>query len=134
MQRRYQLQGARCSRVRGTGRILLCAASLSNGRADEAGAHVCGIKGHLVSYEDFLAEAAKAMPAVAQLARITPGAPEVPIHGDVDEAPLRELLGRSDLHKPLDQAVAEMVRDFEALKAKGQLSDSDLGPPPASKL
>merc|ERR1712087_917999 len=55
------------------------------------GAHVAGVKGHIASYETFLAEASKVLPTVAKLAWIKPGAATVPIHGDVDEAPLHML-------------------------------------------
>mmetsp|Transcript_30953 Transcript_30953/g.90205 ORF Transcript_30953/g.90205 Transcript_30953/m.90205 type:complete len:357 (+) Transcript_30953:68-1138(+) len=100
---------------------------------DRRGAHVCGIKGHLVSYEDFLAEAALSVPEVSQLVSIRPGAPEVPIHGDVDEAPLQLLLGRRDLHRPLAEAIADMAAMFKKLHQRGALHDKDLGvePPPS---
>lgn len=108
------------------------------GAAREGGAHVCGVRGHLASYEDFLQAAARSVPEVAGLASIKPGAPEVPIHGDVDEAPLRALCGRSDLHRPLADAIADMASIFKELHRRGQLHDQDLGPAPsaapASKL
>mmetsp|Transcript_106284 Transcript_106284/g.317608 ORF Transcript_106284/g.317608 Transcript_106284/m.317608 type:complete len:353 (+) Transcript_106284:100-1158(+) len=109
------------------------------GTSKMPGAHVCGIKGHLVSYEDFLAEAAKSVPELAGLARIRPGAPDVPIHGDVDESPLQVLCGRTSMHMPLSEAVADMVQHFKSLQKEGRLHDKDLGgepPPPAgvSKL
>jgi len=100
-------------------------------------AHVCGIKGHVVTYQEFLREAARVLPEVGKLASIKPGAPEVPIHGDVDEAPLHMLTGRDKLHMTLSEAVSEMVAHFRDLQAKGKLRASDLGeepPPPASKL
>lgn len=103
------------------------------GTATQQGAHVCGMKGHLASYEDFLREAAGAVPEVAKLASIKPNAPEVPIHGDVDEAPLQVLTGRKVLHLSLAEAVKDMARRFKELKAKGELHDRDL-PQPASKL
>mmetsp|Transcript_3324 Transcript_3324/g.6538 ORF Transcript_3324/g.6538 Transcript_3324/m.6538 type:complete len:353 (-) Transcript_3324:54-1112(-) len=101
------------------------------------GAHVGGVKGHLATYEDFLREAATSIPEVAKLASIKPGAPEVPIHGDVDEAPLQLLTGRAKLHMSLSEAITEMVVHFKDLQARGKLHDRDLGPePPAptSKL
>jgi nucleoside-diphosphate-sugar epimerase len=106
------------------------------GVAAQRGAHVCGMKGHLASYQEFLKEAAKAIPEVGQLAYIKPDAPEVPIHGDVDEAPLHMLTGRANLHMSLTEAVAEMATRFKDLKARGMLHDKDLGPepPPVSKL
>eukprot|EP00930_Biecheleria_cincta_P007745 TRINITY_DN109012_c0_g1_i1.p1 TRINITY_DN109012_c0_g1~~TRINITY_DN109012_c0_g1_i1.p1 ORF type:complete len:355 (+),score=57.41 TRINITY_DN109012_c0_g1_i1:24-1088(+) len=94
------------------------------------GAHVCGIKGHVASYEDFLSEAAKVLPDVSKLASIKPGAPEVPIHGDVDEALLQVLAGRQKLHMSLSEAVAEMVSHFRDLQTRGKLQDTDLGPEP----
>lgn len=106
------------------------------GTAEQPGAHVCGMRGHLASYEEFLSEAAKSVPEVAKLASIKPNAPEVPIHGDVDEAPLRALTGRRDLHLPLADAVKDMAKRFTELHKRGALHDRDLGPPPApsSKL
>lgn len=103
------------------------------------GAHVCGIKGHLVSYEDFLAEASRSLPELSRLAWIKAGAPDVPIHGDVDESPLQVLCGRTVLHMPLADAVADMVSHFKALQKDGKLHDKDLGEEPplapsASKL
>lgn len=94
------------------------------------GAHVCGIKGHVCSYEDFLEEAGKSVPELAALASIKPGAPAVPIHGDVDEAPLQVLTGRTELHLPLAEAVSEMAAHFKRLKQSGRLHDKDLGPEP----
>jgi len=104
------------------------------GAARSPGAHVCGIKGHLVSYEAFLQEAEKVLPTVSQLASIKPGAPDVPIHGDVDEAPLRKLTQRDELHMPLDAAIADMVKLYKELHSSNKLHDKDLGPPPAAKL
>jgi len=100
--------------------------------AAKGGAHVCGMKGHFVSYEDFLREAARALPAVGNLAIIIKDAPEVLIAGDVDEEPLESLLGASKLHTSLSDAVAEMVKDFQELQKRGKLSDSDLGPAPGA--
>eukprot|EP00747_Dinoflagellata_sp_TGD_P162389 gnl/TRDRNA2_/TRDRNA2_179924_c0_seq1.p1 gnl/TRDRNA2_/TRDRNA2_179924_c0~~gnl/TRDRNA2_/TRDRNA2_179924_c0_seq1.p1 ORF type:complete len:377 (-),score=65.45 gnl/TRDRNA2_/TRDRNA2_179924_c0_seq1:56-1120(-) len=100
--------------------------------AKKGGAHVCGMKGHLCSYEDFLREAARALPAVGQLASIVKDAPEVLIAGDVDEAPLESLLGTSKLHSSLSDAVADMVKHFQELQKQGKLSDSDLGPAPGT--
>lgn len=94
------------------------------------GAHVCGIKGHVASYDDFLLEAAKVLPEVSELASIKAGAPEVPIHGDVDESPLQVLAGREKLHMSLAEAVAEMVSHFRDLQKRGKLHDADLGPEP----
>eukprot|EP00928_Gymnodinium_smaydae_P064775 TRINITY_DN48038_c0_g1_i1.p1 TRINITY_DN48038_c0_g1~~TRINITY_DN48038_c0_g1_i1.p1 ORF type:complete len:380 (-),score=98.98 TRINITY_DN48038_c0_g1_i1:80-1153(-) len=110
------------------------------GAARAGGAHVCGIRGHVASYEAFLQEAARSVPEVARLASIKPGAPDVPIHGDVDEAPLRALCGRDNLHRSLSEAVADMAAHFKELKRRGALHDKDLGPEPpapaanASKL
>merc|ERR1712003_545738 len=83
-----------------------------------------------VSYEEFLKEATAVMPELRTLATIKPGAPDVPIHGDVDEAPLHMLTGRNKLHMSLSEAVGEMVTHFKDLKAKGMLHDRDLGPEP----
>mmetsp|Transcript_1280 Transcript_1280/g.3117 ORF Transcript_1280/g.3117 Transcript_1280/m.3117 type:complete len:350 (-) Transcript_1280:164-1213(-) len=94
------------------------------------GAHVCGLKGHVVSVERFLQEAASCVPTLAQLAWIKPGAAEVPIHGDVDEAPLKLLTGQSELHMPLSEAVSQMVTHFQDLSHRGVLHDRDLGPAP----
>mmetsp|Transcript_60116 Transcript_60116/g.143258 ORF Transcript_60116/g.143258 Transcript_60116/m.143258 type:complete len:354 (-) Transcript_60116:91-1152(-) len=102
----------------------------ASGAAVYPGAHVCGIKGHLVSYEDFLQEAAKALPAVAELASIKTGAPDVPIHGDVDETLLRKLCRRDELHMSLGDAIADMVTMYQGLQRQGKLHDRDLGPPP----
>ncbi|CAK9068825.1 unnamed protein product [Durusdinium trenchii] len=105
------------------------------GAVRQPGAHVCGIKGHVVSYEEFLKEAAKIVPEVAKLAWIKPQAPEVPIHGDVDEAPLHMLTQRETIHMTLKEAIAEMVRRYQDLKARGKLRDQDLGQePPVAKL
>ncbi|CAJ1412978.1 unnamed protein product [Effrenium voratum] len=108
------------------------------GAARLPGAHVSGIKGHVVSYEEFLRVAATVVPDVAKLARIKPDAPEVPIHGDVDETPLHKLAQRDNIHMTLEEAIREMVSRFQDLKARGKLSDKDLGAeppePPASKL
>eukprot|EP00418_Pyrodinium_bahamense_P001950 CAMPEP_0179023024 /NCGR_PEP_ID=MMETSP0796-20121207/6715_1 /TAXON_ID=73915 /ORGANISM="Pyrodinium bahamense, Strain pbaha01" /LENGTH=352 /DNA_ID=CAMNT_0020718919 /DNA_START=12 /DNA_END=1071 /DNA_ORIENTATION=- len=102
------------------------------GASQQRAAHVCGIKGHLVSYDDFLREAARSLPELARLAWVKPSAPDVPIHGDVDEAPLQALCGRTNLHAPLAEAVAEMVAHFKALQEAGKLHDKDLGmEPPA---
>lgn len=100
------------------------------GVAKAGGSHVCGVRGHLASHEDFLREAARAVPAVSSLASIPPGVPEVPIHADVDEGPLRALVGRQELHRSLADAVAEMAADFNALLQRGALKDNDLGPEP----
>jgi len=94
------------------------------------GAHVCGVKGHVASYEEFLRQAANVMPELGRLASIKPGAAEVPIHGDVDESPLQVLTGRSQLHRSLSEAVAQMVGHFQELHARGKLHDQDLGPEP----
>jgi len=94
------------------------------------GAHVCGIKGHVCSYEEFLDEAKKSVPELTELASIKPGAPSVPIHGDVDEAPLQVLTGRTQLHRSLAEAVSEMASHFRMLKQQGRLHDKDLGPEP----
>lgn len=104
------------------------------GSVQMKGAHVGGIKGHVASYEEFLKEAATIMPEVAKLASIKPGAPEVPIHGDVDEAPLQVLIGRNNLHMSLSEASAEMVARFKDLQARGKLHDRDLGPEPPAPL
>lgn len=101
------------------------------GLTSQPGAHVCGIKGHLASYQEFLAEAARSVPEVARLASIKPEAPEVPIHGDVDEAPLAVLCGRAQLHRPLASAISEMASMFKELHRRGQLHDRDL---PVAKL
>eukprot|EP00913_Durusdinium_trenchii_P017066 g16050.t1 len=103
------------------------------GAVRQPGAHVCGIKGHVVSYEEFLKEAAKIVPEVAKLAWIKPQAPEVPIHGDVDEAPLHMLTQRETIHMTLKEAIAEMVRRYQDLKARGKLRDQDLGQEPPCK-
>jgi len=100
------------------------------GASKMRGAHVCGIKGHLVSYEDFLAEAARSLPELSQLAWIKPGAPDVPIHGDVDESPLQVLCGRTSLHMSLSEAVTDMVTHFKALQQARKLHDKDLGDEP----
>lgn len=102
------------------------------GAARQPGSHVCGVKGHLASYEDFLAAAAKSVPEVAKLASIKPGAPTIPIHGDVDEAPLQVLAGRTQLHLPLAEAVQDMAKRFRELHSKGKLHDRDL--PAQAKL
>jgi len=94
------------------------------------GAHVCGIKGHLVSYQDFLREAERCIPELARLAWIKPGAPEVPIHGDVDESPLQALVGRRDLHRPLGDAIADMVTMYRGLHQADRLHVEDLGEEP----
>lgn len=101
------------------------------GAVRRPGAHVCGVRGHVASYEDFLSEAARSVPEVARLASIRPGAPEVPIHGDVDEEPLRALVGRAELHRPLAEAIADMAALFKALHQRGELHAEDLGPAPA---
>jgi len=109
----------------------------AEGAARAGGAHVCGLRGHVASHEGFLREAERAVPALASLASVAPGAAEVPIHADVDESPLQALVGRKDLHMPLAEAVAEMAADFGALKLRGLLQDDDLGPEPgkpAAKL
>lgn len=98
------------------------------------GAHVCGIRGHLATYAEFLREAASCLPSVSQLSRIKAGAPEVPIHGDVDEASLHMLTGRTKLHMSLREAVSEMVTRFQGLKERGMLHDRDLGPEPPAVL
>lgn len=102
----------------------------AEGAARSGGAHVCGVRGHVASHEEFLSEAARAVPALGGLASVAQGAPEVPIHADVDESPLQALVGRQDLHTPLAEAVAEMAADFGALKHRGLLQDDDLGPEP----
>lgn len=94
------------------------------------GAHVCGIRGHIASYEDFLQEAAKSVPELKELSSIKQGAPHVPIHGDVDEAPLQALTGRTHLHRSLAEAVADMASHFRKLHQNGRLHDKDLGPEP----
>lgn len=102
------------------------------GAAAQRGAHVCGMRGHVTSCEDFLREAARAVPEVATLASIRPGAPDVPIHGDVDEAPLRALVGRQDLHRSLAEAIADMADRFRDLLRRGALHDRDLAAPSAA--
>lgn len=102
------------------------------GASQMRGAHVCGIKGHVASYEQFLREAAAAIPEVATLASIKAGAAEVPIHGDVDEAPLHMLTGRTKLHMSLSEGVAQMVAHFKALQERGKLHSKDLGPEPSA--
>eukprot|EP00445_Apocalathium_hangoei_P000977 CAMPEP_0203841386 /NCGR_PEP_ID=MMETSP0359-20131031/1354_1 /ASSEMBLY_ACC=CAM_ASM_000338 /TAXON_ID=268821 /ORGANISM="Scrippsiella Hangoei, Strain SHTV-5" /LENGTH=350 /DNA_ID=CAMNT_0050755787 /DNA_START=39 /DNA_END=1091 /DNA_ORIENTATION=+ len=105
------------------------------GVVQQPGAHVCGVRGHVASYEEFLAEASRSVPEVAKFASIKPGAPEVPIHGDVDESPLQVLVGRPQLHRSLADAIADMASLFKDLHSRGQLHDRDLGPPPTtSKL
>lgn len=111
-------------------RIFIDAAA-AVGTARGKGAHVCGMKGQLASYEVFLHEASLAVPAVATKTWIAESAPEVPIHGDVDEAPLQQLLGRTALHMSLRDAVADMASAFKALHARGALLPSDLGAQPA---
>lgn len=106
---------------------------LAAGSEKGKGAHVFGMKGHLATYEEYLRQAAVAVPALSSLAWVAAKAPEVPIHGDVDEAPLAQLLGRKDLHMPLADAVADMAARFQALRQRGALSSNDLGPEPPAQ-
>lgn len=55
--------------------------------------------------------------------------------GDVDEAPLHMLTQRDKIHMSLEEAIQEMAQRYQDLKARGKLSDKDLGTePPVSKL
>jgi nucleoside-diphosphate-sugar epimerase len=113
---------------------LLVDSAVALGHESSQGAHVFGVKGHLATYTQFFQEAQRVLPAIAHLTTINPNAVEVPIHGDVDETPLREFLGR-DLHMSLSDAVGDMVSSFQELKRRGKLTDTDLGAePPDSKL
>ena len=53
----------------------------------------------------------------------------------MDEAPLHMLTQRDKIHMSLEEAIQEMAQRYQDLKARGKLSDKDLGTePPVSKL
>lgn len=103
------------------------------------GARVFGIKGHVLTVEEFMAQhLEQELPKAKELVVMDPKAPAVPIAANVDEAPLEEFLskGSGGLHTPLRQAIREMSTAYEELQKKGKLSAHDLeppAPPPAKK-
>lgn len=108
---------------------LFCDAA--SGIAIHPGSQVCGVRGHLASCEEFLQEASRVLPQVAKLATIQACATDIPIHYDVDEEPLRKIVGRDDLHIPLGDAISDMVRMYKELQNLSQLHDTDLRKPPS---